>query len=247
MPPTNPDLTRRIKAAVRHFWRTRKRQSRRQGATTGERDRGTRSAVTGGAHLDGFADLIQELVVEAGIPDSAVYRSRRVELPGYFRAEKKWDLVIVVDGHLLAAAEFKSHIGPSFGNNFNNRSEEALGNATDLWAAFREGAYRGALRPWLGYLMLVEEAVASTQPVDVAEPHFPVFDDFRGASYVRRYEILLTRLVRERLYDGASLLLSPQGAAQTGDYLEPLGELSFANFAESLVARAMAHVRTRSH
>lgn len=234
------DLTRAIRGAVRHFWRTRARQARTQGNRSGDRDRGARGAVTGGAHLDGFADLIRTLIVDAGISGTAVHRRTRVELPGFYRAEKKWDLVVVVDGRLFATIEFKAHVGPSFGNNYNNRTEEALGNATDYWTAFREGAFRESPRPWLGYVMLLEDAAGSTRPVSVAEPHFQVFKEFREASYARRYEILLTRMVRERLYDAASLLLSPSAAGRQGAFSEPCAELSFANFAESLVARAIA-------
>jgi hypothetical protein len=239
------DLTKEVQRAVRHFWRTRARQARAQGAKTGERDRGARSAVTAGAHLDGFADVIRKLIVNAGISDTAVHRRTRVELPGYYRAEKKWDLVVVVDGRLFATVEFKAQVGPSFGNNYNNRAEEALGNATDYWAAFREGAFRGSPRPWLGYLMLLEDARGSTRPVSVAEPHFPVFPEFRNASYAKRYEILLTKMVRERLYDAASLILSPNSAGRDGAFSEPCAELTFANFAESLLARAIAYLRTQ--
>jgi hypothetical protein len=201
--------------------------------------------VTGGAHLDGFAELIRKLIVEAGVSNTAVHRRTRVELPGYYRAEKKWDLVVVVDGRLFATIEFKAQVGPSFGNNYNNRTEEALGNATDYWAAFREGAFRGSPKPWLGYLMLLEDAGGSTRPVSVAEPHFPVFQEFRDASYAKRYEILLTKMVRERLYDAASLILSPSDAVRSGAFSEPCAELTFANFAESLVARAIAYSRTQ--
>ncbi len=35
--------------------------------------------------------------------------------------------------------------------------EEALGNATDLWAAYREGAFRPSARPWLGYVFILED------------------------------------------------------------------------------------------
>jgi len=239
------DLAKAIRDAVRHFWRTRSRQAKAQGAKSGDRDRGARSAVTGGAHLDGFAELIRNLIVDAGVSDTAVHRRTRVELPGYYRAEKKWDLVVVVDGRLFATVEFKAQVGPSFGNNYNNRTEEALGNATDYWAAFREGAFRGSPKPWLGYLMLLEDATGSTRPVSVSEPHFPVFDEFREASYAKRYEILLTKMVRERLYDAASLILSPSDAGRNGAFSEPCAELTFANFAESLVARAIAYSRTQ--
>jgi hypothetical protein len=100
----------------------------------------------------------------------------------------------------MASIEFKSQIG-SFGNNYNNRTEEALGSATDLWTAYREGAFKESPRPWLGYFMLLEEAPGSITPVGVAEPHFPVFQEFRNASYSRRYELFCQKLVRERLYD----------------------------------------------
>jgi len=70
--------------------------------------------------------------------ESAV--SSPTNLPGYFRPTKSWDLVVVSDEQLFASIEFNSHVGPSFGNNFNNRVEEALGSASDLWMAYREGA-----------------------------------------------------------------------------------------------------------
>lgn len=240
------DLDKGIRDAVRHFWRTRARQAKAQGAKSGDRDRGARSAVTGGAHLDGFAELIRKLIVEAGVSDTAVHRRTRVELPGYYRAEKKWDLVVVVDGRLFATIEFKAQVGPSFGNNYNNRTEEALGNATDYWAAYREGAFQGSPKPWLGYLMLLEDAAGSTRPVSVSEPHFPVFAEFRDASYAKRYEILLTKMVRERLYDAACLILSPSDARRSGAFSEPCAELAFKNLAESLVARAIAYTRTQT-
>lgn len=245
MATSGSELETAVRRAVRHFWEIRERQAKAQGAKSGERDRGARSAVTGGAHLDGFAELIRGLIIDAGISDAAVHRRTRVELPGYYRAGKKWDLVLVVDGRLFATVEFKAQVGPSFGNNYNNRTEEALGSATDYWTAYREGAFAGSPRPWLGYLMLLEEAPGSTRPVSVAEPHFPVFDEFRNASYAKRYEILLVKMVRERLYDSACLLLSPRDAGRNGAFSEPCPELAFVNFAESLVGRAVAYARTQ--
>src|SRR6266567_4734967 len=97
-----------------------------------------------------------------------------------------------------AGIEFKSQVG-SFGNNYNNRTEEAIGSAADLWAAYREGAFKPSARPWLGYLMMLEDCPASTSPVRCREPFFRVFPEFAGSSYKQRYEIFLTKLVRERL------------------------------------------------
>ncbi len=234
-----PKWQDRLSEAIQFFWKTRQRQSDRQGNRTGTRDSGSRSAVTGGKQLDGFVELLRDFLWDAGLDRACIYTSKKVELPGWYRAEKKWDLLIVREGNLIAAMEFKSQVG-SFGNNFNNRTEEALGNAADIWAAFREGAFSPSLRPWLGYVMVLEEAKKSLSPVGVQEPHFKVFEEFRGASYAKRYEILLTKLVRERLYDGATLILTDRQTGRDGTYFEPSPELGFENLLVSLKARAVA-------
>jgi hypothetical protein len=228
-----------LRDAVRHFWYTRQQQSTRQGHAE-DRDRGARGAVTGGKQMDGFIRLVRDLLIAARVPEKCIAIDKRVELPGWFRAEKKWDLVIVHDGQLLAAMEFKSQIGPSFGNNFNNRTEEALGSATDIWAAYREGAFKPSSRPFLGYLMLLEDCDRSRAPVKVIEPHFPVFPEFKAASYRDRYAILIEKLLRDRIYDGACFLLSNSASAVTGDYIEPHPELTFIKFVTPLVGKVSA-------
>jgi hypothetical protein len=233
------DLDAGLRDAVRHFWLTRQKQSTRR-ADTAARDRGARSAVTGGKQMDGFVRLVRELLIAAKVPASCIAFDKRVELPGWFRAEKKWDLVVVHERQLLAALEFKSQVGPSFGNNFNNRTEEALGSATDIWAAYREGAFKPSARPFLGYLMLLEDCGPSRSPVKVYEPNFPVFPEFKAASYRDRYAILIEKLLRDRLYDGACFLLSDSAAAATGDFVEPHPELTFAKFVTPLVAHVSA-------
>ena len=155
------DLVQKLEVAIKHFWHTRGRQAKNQGSKTGQRDTGLRAAVTGGKHLDGFVVLCRDLLVESGLPEATVFWNKSLELPGYYRAEKSWDLLAVADGHLLAVIEFKAQVGPSFGNNFNNRTEEAVGNATDLWAAYREGAFSPSQRPWLGYVFILEDCPRS--------------------------------------------------------------------------------------
>jgi hypothetical protein len=236
---------RRVAKAVKHFWKIRTRQHENQGAASGRKDAGFRSAVTGGKHLDGFIDLFAELLAESGLPDSSIH-TKTTTLPGYFRPTKNWDLVVVVDGALLATIEFKAQVGPSFGNNFNNRVEEALGNSSDLLTAYREGKFAPAQRPWLGWIMLLEDCARSTAPVRVDEPHFAVFSEFEGASYVERYRLFCERLMRERLYDAACLLLSEQKRGLKGRFREPDPEINFSGFADSLIAHAIAFSRRRS-
>ena len=238
------DLAPRVEKAVQHFWKTRKRQAEKQGGKTGKKDAGTRADVTGGAQMDGFVELVRDLLREAGAPEASILCKRRTELPGYFRAEKQWDLLVILDRRLIATIEMKSQVG-SFGNNCNNRSEEAIGTAVDLRTAYRDGALKPSGDPWVGYLMLLEDAEKSRSPIKPKEPHFKVFPEFRGASYAKRYEILLTRVLRERLYDGACLLLSDKKAGLRGTYSEPCEELAFKSFAASLLAHVSAHVRLR--
>jgi len=52
--------------------------------------------------------------------------------------------------------------------------------------------------------------------------------------------VLILKLLRERLYDGAAFLVSPDHGAETTDYNEPNDELTF----EKLVSPLLAHVST---
>src|SRR3984957_5685924 len=230
----NPKLEKDLRRAIKHFWSTRETQAQKQGSKTGARDAGARTAVTGGRQMDGFVSLVRDHLCKSGLPAAHVYCEKRVELPGWYRPEKKWDLLIVADGQFLAGIEFKSQVG-SFGNNYNNRTEEAIGSAADIWSAYREGAFKPSARPWLGYLMLLEEAPESVRPVRAPEPHFKVFPEFKEASYAKRYEVLLTKLVRERLYDASCFLMSSAAEGRKGLYREPSAELGFRNFVESLI------------
>lgn len=231
------------RAAVRHYWRTLDKQSSKQKA--GNADRGARAAVTGGKQMMGFCAVVRQMLVDNGVQDVHIFVDAKLELPGYFRPTKSWDMLVVSAGNLIAALEFKSQRGPSFGNNFNNRTEEAIGTAHDLWTAFREGAFGTNPRPWLGWVMLLEECERSTTPVKVAEPHFKVFPEFRGASYAKRYELLLQRLVREKLFDRAAFLMATDKQGLRGAYTEPSDDLRMQSFLAALAGHAMAFQASR--
>jgi len=225
-----------ISKAVAHYWKTREKQASKQ-KNSGRADQGSRADVTGGAHMDGFIDLLAEVIHKAGIDLCHIYRNKRLELPGFFRPTKEWDLIVVQNGQLIAALEVKSQVGPSFGNNFNNRTEEAMGSALDLWTAYREGAFNKTVKPWLGYIFMLEDCVESERPVSVQEPHFKVFPEFKGASYAKRYELFCRKLVRERHYNAASFLISDRTEGIKGSYKEPAEDLTFEIFARSLIAQ----------
>lgn len=111
----------------------------------------TRQGVRAGQHLDKLSELVGDIFVDEGLAEGNVLRRRQLELSGYYRSEKRWDLLVVYKNVLAAAIEFKSQVG-SVGKNINNRVEEAVGSATDVWAAHREGR-SGFVRPWLGVIL----------------------------------------------------------------------------------------------
>ena len=240
MNPEPTSLNSRVAKAVASYWLTRQNQSAKQ-MTSGQRDHGARSAVTGGAQMDGFIKLLTELIEESGIKRQHIFHNTALELPGFFRPTKEWDLLVIRDRQLLLALESKSQVGPSFGNNFNNRTEEAMGSALDLWTAFREGAFNKTIRPWLGYIFVLEDCDGSRRPVKVKEPHFKVFPEFVSASYAKRYELFCRKLVRERHYNSAAFLTSENKTGLNGSFNEPAEDLAFLQFAKSLAAHVSAY------
>ena len=212
------DYEHKVHEAVKLFWRNREAARQKQ-FELGKADQGERSGVTSGKNMDGFIALIIDLVKANGLDDAEIYQKRAVlTLPGYFRPTKLWDLLIIYQQVLIAAIELKSHVGPSFGNNFNNRAEEAIGTAHDFWTAYREEAFGKQPRPFVGWLMLVEDAAESKSAVRDASPHFPVFDEFNGASYLKRYDLLCQKLVKEQLYSSAAIITSPRNSLEMGEY-----------------------------
>lgn len=242
MPIDLCDYQERAKTAVKAFWKSRD-QAREKQLSTGKSDQGERAGVTAGKNMDGFLALLQDIVTANGMPPSAVHLKRRVvTLPGYFRPTKLWDLVVTHENRLIAAIELKSQIGPSFGNNFNNRTEEAIGTAHDLWTAFREKAFGESTPPFVGWLMLVEDCLRSRTPVRDISPHFDVFPEFDRASYAERYNILCKKLVQEQLYTSAAVLLSSRDSAAEGRYTE-LSELTgLRTFVSALAGHVAAEV-----
>lgn len=247
LPPKFDDL---VRDCVKQFWTGRV-------STEITSQAGGRGSVIAGKNLNAFANLIRVVGVHCGLTnDELIVASKGKQvIPGYFRATKEWDAVVVYKRKLVAAFELKSQVG-SFGNNINNRSEEVLGSATDFWTAYREKGFdvhisdiskgnffetSDSKPPFLGFLMLLEECEDSTTAVSVKEPHFRVFPDFVGASYAKRYEILLEKLVSEKLYSSTCFLLSNrEKGAKDGSYSFPKEILSprsfFADFAAAILS-----------
>jgi hypothetical protein len=103
----------------------------------------------------------------------------------------------------------------------HQRTAEAVYAAHALQAAYRCGMF-GELnnRPFVDWLMLVEDAPGSRSPVAECSPHFPVRPEFQNTSYLQRCDLLCRKLMQENLYTAASVITSPATAARNGKFAE---------------------------
>lgn len=74
------DSTNNVGCAVAHFWKTREKQAKKQ-KESGRRDQGARGSVTGGAQMDGFIDLMVDLICESGINPDNIFRKNVSSCP----------------------------------------------------------------------------------------------------------------------------------------------------------------------
>ena len=246
------DFEQRLQSAVQSYWTARALNKQKQ-VDAKKVDAGSRGEVTGGTQMAALELLVADILCAAGLKQLDVRTRTSLELPGYFRATKKWDLIVISDQQLVLAMEFKSQAGKSIGNNVNNRSEEAVGSAKDLWTAYREGRFgQGAPTPFLGYLFLLEDRDNVKRPVTNKEPYFAVDPAFKGApreskgtetvrfegvSYAKRYELLCRRLVLERLYTAACFMTATNSSATVLSH--PADDLSFGRMAAALRGHAV--------
>jgi hypothetical protein len=229
MPGEIPDYEPLMREAVAAFWGIRDRQATAQ-RVRGTVDAGTRGSVTGGQHMGPIDALLTRVLQDAGAPTSwAIHTGQRARIPGYYRESKNLDMVVTAGDAVVAAIEAKSQVG-SFGNNLNNRIEEAIGQSVDFWKSHDVEFIPGG-RPWFGYVMIVESSPVSTRPVRSRQSLFPPDGVFSGMSYVERYAMTFERLYQERLVDAVAYAVSPKNT----DFIDyPSVSLSFQHFATLL-------------
>ncbi len=196
---------------------------------------GTAGSVRGGKHFDVIAALLAKFFLDEGYPpeDIRVAKKQGLELPGYYRPQKQWDVVVVHQKTLVAAFELKALGGPSFGNNYNNRVEEALGSAVDLRRSALTELYPGE-KPWLGYFFIMEDHPKSRSSVKMAKGALPPHEEWVGKSYQQRFAMFCQRLMAEDLYDAACYITSSESEPKPN---EPLDSLDWRHFSAAINAR----------
>jgi restriction endonuclease XhoI-like protein len=158
---------------------------------------------------DPLLDLVEDELIRAGLHRSHIHRNERIDLPGsYNPTPKRRDLVVLDDGVPIAVVNFKTVIGPAFGNNFNNRVQEILGDAVDLGRPYETEMLR-ALKPCLALFFALEDCEKSNTTIRTGHSGFacgPSFPD--EISYKDRYRIFFERLIRDGRYDAICYLTS---------------------------------------
>jgi Restriction endonuclease XhoI len=197
MAPSRRDLG----TAIAAYWAAKEDQKAAAEAIRSTAE-GTAKSVRGGGHFNPVANLLARFFTDAGYPTESIAASgRKTVLPGHFRPNKAWDLVVVHKEVLVAAIELKALGGPSYGNNYNNRVEEALGNAVDLAHANRAGL-TGREKPWLGYFFLLDDSPEARQPREPrTNPTIPTGPEWPVLSFRERFSLTGRRLLDESLYD----------------------------------------------
>jgi restriction endonuclease XhoI-like protein len=221
------DHKEQVDRALLAYWVGREAASAAQ-RRRGKSDPGGRAGVTSGKHLDTVAQLLAQVCMGAGAPRSQVfyktstsdpnYRTKMgtgYTLPGFYRPTKEWDLVVYFENEPIIVLELKSQNGPSYGNNANNRAEEALGNSIDLAKACAAGLLPRT--PWRGYVYVIEDDVISRlddrgQTESSRLKRDPAFNRW---SYIGRVDHLCTRMVESGFYDGTWAIATSRPTCKT--------------------------------
>lgn len=201
----------------------------------GVHDQGARAKVTSGNHMNGIVEVLFDDLFHSGYAmDDLFFKRGDLALPGYFRSAKQWDLLCFDGEDLMAAIELKS-INSSFGNNQNNRAEEAIGNAVDLEFATKNGLVsRRTKPPARCYVLIVCDCEKSRKPLSVPKSRYEIDPIFKGTNYQQRFEIMCSRLLDERLYEAVWLVfVDPEGETVK----EPNPALSYDVFIETIASQ----------
>jgi hypothetical protein len=230
MPQTSADLD----LAMQAYWALKDHQLAAAQAIQSTAE-GSAKAVRGGGHFAPVVKLISSFFTDAGYPVSAIHATGHATvLPAYLRPTKNWDLVVVHRDVLVAAIEVKALGGPSFGNNYNNRLEEAIGCSLDITAANAEDLV-GPERPWLGYFFVMEDHPGSRHLVrERSSRSFPVDPVWANRSYQSRYALTGRRLVDSKMYDALCYIVSSR---QDPTPIEPEPSIDWRHFAAAIRAR----------
>lgn len=191
--------------------------------------------------MEPLSRLVVSDMVEAGYDEKSVFTNvNNVAIPGWFRPRKEWDIAAYEDGVLVAALELKS-MSKDFGNNFNNRAEEALGSAEDINYSVRNHVIDlNVLPPGLGYAMVIVDNPDSRKVSNgklkpgtkqVIDYRYPLRGEFRDTDYIHKYAVMGRRLLLERIYQAVWIVAVEPSS---GRVYEPDPLLTYSRFIRTI-------------
>lgn len=186
--------------------------------------------------------LLADLVGKNGHGDELILTRNNGSptLPGFYEQTTEWDCIVTRQNRLLAVIRLDT-VQDSGAENEHQRTAEVVYGAHSLQAAYRCGMFGEMTnRPFIGWLMFVEDAPGSRSPVAERSPHFPVRPEFQNASYLQRYDLLCRKLMQENLYTAASVITSPATAARSGKFAEVSELTGLKNFITTFAAHIAA-------
>lgn len=197
----------------------------------GGHDTGNRSKTTSGKHLDKVLEVIVDNLKEGGYSEEdLIWKGKKPTIPGWFRPSKCWDLLVMDGDSLLVAVELKS-ISSSYGNNANNRAEEALGSARDAEHAFKNNLLSPQTTPpEYGFAIIIRDCDGSRKRVRLEKAIRPTDPVFNGTSYLDRLTITARRLLSEGIYQAVWVAY----VNVEENYVEEDPELTYESFLEAL-------------
>jgi hypothetical protein len=182
---------------------------------------GYRGVMIGGGAMDGFAIAAQIVALSAGLPENDIIISKsaqdkRATLPGFFRPSKNFDFVVIRNQTPIVALEFKS-INSSFGNNMNNRADEAIGQGTDLNAMYNGNGIRAG-EFFSGYILCMADNADSRSAIrEINLPLINLDVEMNQLSYQGRGDAMCLRLEQQNIWTCTSFLSSDLSNCD-GDY-----------------------------
>jgi hypothetical protein len=195
--------------------------------------------------VEGFHTLVHQLLADNGLPEARVHTRPGLELPGFFMPTRTWDLVVMQEGRLVAAIGIRGRAAQSVENDFVTLGEEALCTGKEMDTLSRRQAFGPGLRPWFGWLVLLEDSPALWRTAPMDPTLLQVLPEHRNSSQAERCERLVRELERHRLFDSCALLLCDEEPNQSGDYREPARELGLKRFLGHLASHAGAFAACR--
>lgn len=194
------------------------------------------NASVGIGHI---SKLLAELVHKNGHGDEHVVTKENgpPTLPGFYEKTTDWDFMVIRKNRLVAVVRLDAVTEEG---NHHQQIAEAVYAAHAFQAAYGVGMFEAIARPFVGWLMLSEDATGARSPVTERIPHFPVRPEFQIDSSLQRYDQVCPKLMLENLYTAASVITSPATAARNGRFTEVSELTGLKNFVTTFAAHIAA-------